>query len=537
MNKSKNITIPICLILLIQVMLCCSSCSKREKHQIDLHYLNNLADTVYTGQERMVFLTNGVGGWYFDDAFKSKTRGTFGYNRKEEKVLSNWELLDLEGNSLLDDPLFCVTFPTHIERHYSNEIIERIEMPLGNSGISFEFILPKRQGVIFRPYFDFRHLEYEESVDYITLLDDNSGTLCAAKEDMSGGWVAVSSSAPFEWRETIKIQRQNYSLSELTGRPGSAIPWSPGEVSTKPGRKVQFAVGWGKDKVTAINTSNTIVSSVLIWRENRVSRIKDVLDDVVFSCDNRDLVKAFDWARIVANQFVYEENERINIFTGFPYTPFPTGWGTFLSISEMLKCGISSNDITEIIESTIEGQKQDKYSPKYGMLPSSIKDGENEYLVSEIAGLMVRALMKLKNQDVPDRFRITETMISATKANLIGTAIYRVKNGMVVSDSLEHFLADSPGAPLRGGAAIENQVLYSICREFFKDRNIIPDTSDFLKDIPGSLLKGVGLEAFNSDAPFIVVGETSKYSLVLRKKLVLSPFTDNSSTWFGDYVP
>ena len=75
------------LILLCSGMIL-SACSDGERGVLERDYLTSLADTVYAGEERLVFLGDGTGGFYFDDGFGEDYEGEYGYSRFERRFIS-----------------------------------------------------------------------------------------------------------------------------------------------------------------------------------------------------------------------------------------------------------------------------------------------------------------------------------------------------------------------------------------------------------------------------------------------------------------
>jgi len=189
------------VILLSTSILFLISCSNKSEDTIASHLVENLADTIYAGENRLTMLTDGTGGYYYDDALKRPEESSYGYGQGEYRLLAEWKIANLAGEQIDRTPVFSVVDPGWIERHFEDGLIERIEMPHRKSGIYIELKNVNRNGFIFTPFADFRHYETEENARYVSHWDEEFQTLSLARADGSGGWLAFVCSEDVIFRD------------------------------------------------------------------------------------------------------------------------------------------------------------------------------------------------------------------------------------------------------------------------------------------------------------------------------------------------
>lgn len=513
----------------VSLFLLLSGCVDKEIETISALLIENLADTIYAGENRLVMLTDGTGGYFYDDALKAPTESSFGYSHGEHRLLAEWKVSTLAGEPIDGTPFFAVAEPGWIERHFEGGLIERIDMPHGKSGIYIDLKRSSHDGFIFRPQSDFRLFDLEEKPNYISQWDDELHTLSLARADGVGGWLAIACLKNVTYRELEQKEIREYRISELKGKPGNIDTWSPGEFKVKSSSAI-FAIGHGKDRFLAAENARFLLNNREALRDERDEWMTGILRKIKVSCDDLEFIRAFDWARLTLAKLIYTKDDEKFLLTGLPDSPFPDGWFTCLALPGIISSGSDREIVVELLNSILSRQNTNELSPEFGMLPGQIRDDNVEYRIPEIAGLALMAYEDIFPEESDTIY--ADNFATAIGRSLLGTMKYRLQMGVENSGANQNFLGDSPKAVDRSGATIETQVLLYKIRSFLKSYPR-PDNIPF--DIPGSLISGAGsLSARSFDTPIVTVGEAGEFNVPLLLESAMSPFRSRKDIYWAD---
>ena len=508
-----------------------TACTSVDQRSIDSTYLAGLADTVYAGEKRLVFLGDGTGGFFYDDATGEAFEGEFGYSRFERKYVAGWELLNEAGEILNQGSDFTIIHPEYIQRVFPDGMVERIHSAYRKPGLLLEFEAVDA-GFIFSPIFDFRHLEKEESPLYVHDYDSPGNVVNIARTDGVGGWIAVAFEDGADYYEELNTRRFQYRFSELKGRPGVAVAFSVGEFRCNSQSSARFAIGWGVDLQTASRNASALLQNFDSEVEKRRDWLCGVLGKIILDCDDKEFIKSYAWARLLAAQLIAETQAGSVLLTGIPFDAHANGWFTCISLAGLTSLEFSPDQVYPLIEPILHKQNQNELSRDFGMLPGDITEDGADYRIPEIAGLVAISYNRLKNEGLtPDSTR-DDKVAAALAKDLMGTCRYRLNHGLVSSDYNGHFLWDGPAAPDRSGATIESQVLFNKVRAFLKD---YPRLEWLTPGLPRSLIMGVGGRLGDLAAtPLITVGKAGEFFQPLPAQAALGMFIDGSSDWWAD---
>lgn|GEM_PF-2753984 len=524
---TQNLT-PTIASMLVFTALLFSSCSPDQYYQPD-DFLDSIADTINTAEGRQVFMADGTGGYYFDDAFRENGRSEYGFSRGERRILAGWSLIDDAGSSLIVDQEYAVTHPERIEFHYKNGLTTTIKIPMGIPGLIVSFEQKKKSTMIFRPEIDMRKLDREETPSYNHHWDSNRDVMTVSRNDSLGGWVAMSSVQRTLYRDSENFRRLAHEASGMIGSPDVSVSWSPGEFELKKGRKFTIILSWGKDEVAAIENMELltiIIDSISIMRQQWAL---SVLDPINIKCDDLEFIKGYAWARLVAAQLSVDVGDKEMLMTGIPFDPYPHGFYTSQSILGLRAMGYADDRLISILKNLVSFQNHDIDLSRYGMIPGAITEDGPEYRIPELAGMVRYILNKFKRFQVVDSASIAYFAWSL-RENLRGTSRFRLKNGMVNSRGDEYLLWDSPNAASRAGATIESQVLLStVMRNLYYGKSI----ESKYPDLPQIITSGSGsLEQRLQSGDLWAFGQSGEYTIPLRKDGMYRPFVNyRDKTW------
>ena len=523
-------TLPSVSFLIFICALLLSGCSDKSVEKISSKLINSLADTIYAGEDRLVLLTDGTGGYYYGDALKAADESCYGYSHREYRLLSGWGVSNLAGEPINGNVSFTIADPSWVERHYEGGLVERNDMPHGRSGIYIDLKRDNSDGFIFRPLADFRHFELIENARYVSRWDEEFHTLSFAREDGYAGWVAIACPKNVSYREFELTEPRQYRVSELKGRPGAAILWSPGEFQVG-SASATFAVGYGKDRYAAEENARFLMSNQDQLRSERDVWLAGILKKVHITCNDQEFMRAFSWARLTLAKMIYKtETTDTFLLTGIPESPYPDGWFTCLTLPGLVASGIDRDVSVDVFNSILKHQNTNEFSQEFGMYPGQIRDERTDYQIPEIAGLAVLAYQKIFPVDSDTVY--ADKFATSIAKSLLGTMKYRLQHGLASSDKHQNFLGDSPAAVDRSGATIETQVLLQKVREFIKK---YPRLDSIPVDIPVSLIKGAGgLERRTLDAPLVTVGGAGEFDVPLLFETALSPFRMRKDKFWAD---
>ncbi len=526
--------ITITMILLVISFGLISGCGVENIASVNAEYIDSIADTLYSGESRTVFLSDGTGGFYFDDAFRLEDYGEYGFSYRERRLMAGWHITDEKIIDLTDDPLYCIVHPLRIQRYYASELVETVEMPINKTGIVISLRPPAGKTILFRPIFDFRRLDREVSGKYISHWHPEKQTLSISRVEDGSRWLAVSCPEGVTYRDDDIRHRFVYRKGELIGRPGIARAYSSGEFLIKGNKVVPFAVGYGNSEEKAVATAISIRDSLDILRSRRFEQIRQLLDKVFLRCDNKDFEKSFAWSRIVLSELIMVSEGERYLLTGIPFDPYPDGWQTCMAIPGLIACGFPPEEASDLLEGIIEKQNIDTTSDCYGMLPGAIREDSSEYRIPEIAGLAALALNRIKSLEVKPNYPRDERVYRALLRDIEGTARDRINNGLVTGEGGNHFLWDGYDAPSRSGAVIESQALFGAVREALKSYSSLDSISE---GIPTSLITGTGgRKAITAGSPLLVVGKSGTYQSTVDVKSAMQFFFDPKKKEWADRV-
>lgn len=486
-NKLIHNLMPTMISLLVFSVSLFSSCGHDQYYQADV-FLNSIADTISLGDSRQVFISDGVGGFYFDDAFGASNRSEYGYSRGERKILSGWNIFDGYGKMLDVSPEYTVIHPTKIQYQFANDLIATVQMPVNFPGLIITVRANNNSGIIIRPQFDMRRLDREETPNYINSWDPNQKLLLVARSDSLGGWTTISTKENILYRSYSEKQRMTHDQSYNIGSPEESMSWSSGEFQLESGLELTLIVSWGETRRLAIENIAKLKADLVNISTKRQQWAISVLEPIQVKCNDLNFIKAFAWARLVATQLIAENDNSKYLWTGIPFQPYTHGFYTCLSLPGLQNTGLPVNDALSVLENLISTQNQNELSDRYGMIPGSVTENGPQYKIPEIAGMIVIALKQINYRQPLD----STTHVKFGKIlyqSLVGTARYRLYNGLVSSNADEYLLWDSPLAPDRSGATIESQVLFIKLQNYIL-RHPFSDAID--PEMPTTLVYGAG---------------------------------------------
>ncbi|NQU06298.1 MAG: hypothetical protein HQ568_09420, partial [Calditrichaeota bacterium] len=452
--------------------------------------LLSLVDTVYTGQNREVFLTDLSGGFYYDDAFRSGQRSDYGFSRYGNRLLAGWQIFSPDGKPL-DEPDYCYIRPHQIERHFLSGLTETVECPPFQTGLLLTIHPDNVKEFNIKLIFDLRPLDELESPVYSPVIIDDSGIITLSRSDAKCGFIAVSGLSRKNVELTGITRLQEHPYSDNIGRVGVSNVFEAFNYHHHSSSPLDIAFGWGETKEIAAHNAARILNNRQEWQQDRVIWMRNVLNQQAFYCENKSFEKAFNWARLSLAGLLLKRNDEQFLITGFPYSPYPNGWFTMLSLDGITASELSSETAFNLIDIMIDYQNRDSLADEFGMFPTRIGEDEIEYRIPEIAGLAALAYENLTDlNDVQDTLRDDRFALALVR-DMVGTLKYRMCQGLVVSDSNEHFLWDSPAAPNRMGATFESQALYNKTRSFLYNYNRL----HIIADPPNALVNQKGKDA------------------------------------------
>jgi hypothetical protein len=531
-NNKSPVFILIASILTINLFTGCSQ--KKESPWDDL--IISLVDTVYAGQEREVFLTDLSGGFYYDDVFRNGQRSDYGFSRFGDRLLAGWQILSPEGKPL-DEPDFCYIRPHQIERHFLSGITETVECPPKQTGLLLTIEPDNIKQFNVKLFFDFRSLDTLESPAYNPVSIDESGAIVISREDGFGGFVAVAGLSRKSIELTGLKHGTEHPYSDNTGRVGITSDYEAFCYQHHSKKSLNISFGWGKTQELAIKNALSIYKERINWQNERTVWMRNVINQQAFYCENKSFEKAFNWARLNLAGLMLDRYNKQFLITGFPYSPYPDGWFTMMSLEGITASELSTETALNLIDVMIDYQNKDSLSDRYGMFPTAIFEDKIEYRIPEIAGLAAIAYGSLTDlNDVKDTVREDRFALALVR-DLVGTLKYRMCQGTVVNGSNEHFLWDSPAAPNRSGATIESQVLFHRSRSFLQNYRRL----DLIADLPSALVNQKGYDSFYmagygnlTITPGGAPGVSGSFELPLPWYKVSSMFFDDISGWCAD---
>ena len=470
-----------------------SGCQGGGESSAGLGALNGIADTVRAGESRQVLLTDLTGGYYFDDAFRQPEQAQYGYSRWGRRFIAGWEVAGESGGRLDAEPVECVVTAASIIRAYKSGLREEIFLPPGTPGMLVSLKTPS-EGIVFRPRFDIRELNWEDAPDY-ALFTGKGERFAVARSDTDGGWVGVAGKGiRLVWGESrVRVVHER---GALTGRVSVSDCLVPGELAG--GRRALIAFGWGDSPESAIAVADEIVHNHEMMQQKRAEWAREALSGISFDCGNKPFTRAFARARLTLagllvtrplggpDSLEYSSPENTFLLTGIPYAPHPDGWFTCFSIPGIAAMEGTPARARELLRPILARQNLDSTSAKYGMLPGRVDAGGCEYRIPMITGLAAIAGNELFRRLATRDSLLEESVAKACLNDLLGSVRRRLINGVTAGDSADHILWDGLAAPRRAGATIETQALFGQTRGFLMK---YPRLEQLAVGIPSSLLK------------------------------------------------
>ncbi|MFH0766231.1 MAG: hypothetical protein V2A61_07410, partial [Calditrichota bacterium] len=486
------------------------------------------------------------------------------------------------GEPLDQEAEYCIAHPERITRRFNGGITETVELPPDITGLRLTVNPGASKNVIVRFGFDFRRLDQEQNMtltrdwdtksNIITVglegvlnrtqsTDDYWGAVSySPKRRMGLGCIAVIGSDKTEYHEYPIEKLVNYDLSRLMGRPAAANVYSPGEYQASGRGKFEFVLAWGEDKSRAVANARRIQTEKERWRKTRRSTNEQIISRLWLRCDNQTVEKAFAWSLLTLQGLRVHTDSETYFLTGLPFTPQPDGWHTALAVPGLIAAEFPSDTVRRALDYILKRQDKNPSSSSFGMLPGAVweeqidirrqvsrlrartgrQGGEDEkdfhitaeYRIPEIAGLAVRAWQRLQLADSRADTAAGDRFAAILARDLQGTASKRLKKGLVVDDSLNHFLGGGVGAPDRRGPVIESQALFGLVRDYLKR---YPRLDEAAPDLPAALLTGESsLNVITSEMPLVVMSQSGEFETPATAATALSLFRDAGNFVWAD---
>ena len=504
-------------------------------------FIDNLADTIYVDEpSREVLLTDGTGGFYYDDAFRTPYRGEYGFSVWQRKFVSGWWILDSDGNRLDMEPEFCIVHPEWVERHFASGIIERVEMPLNVTVLVVTIDPGPHKSIIIRPMFDFSLIapldtyQKNKKVKYALKTNEDASSFTIDSRDKNIGRIVVAFDGQAEFNEHRQDVAFSYRSGQLTGRIGSSTSHAVYDIVCSGSREISIAFGHHSLLKPMMFDIKTIFTKRDKWLTHRQAWSENILQPLMIECENRQFEKAFAWARLtLAKMITGERNGIYGIHTGIPYSPNYSGWYTMLSLAGIAVSDGHPRRALKLMERVIESADHNRSSLTYGWLPTEFGSGWQRYRIPLISGLAAVVYPRLREMsdsvDVDFERKLVKSLAQDFEAAVGGRML---ESGLIYSGPPMHFMRDTPAGPERSGATIETQALFGAEREFLRSSPMLEEISPGL---PPSVLKGCALRDWRMTSPPLAVGAGGSFKVPLETSQAMNLF-HNRDLWYDRLI-
>ncbi len=492
LDQVQNDRLRLIWIFWFLVLLISSGCSEKEIPIVDQAYINSLADTVFAGElSRQVLLTDGTGGYYFDDALRTVKRGAYGLFRNGSCQLVDWELHN-QIERIDTDIQFCIVHPEWVERHYTSGLIVRVEAPFNIPGLLISITNPKRNEITFRPW-------YPEGATEISAVNKND--YITEEINSPQPIAAYIFPPPTQSLQEGIVREQDYPLGHLTGEKPSAMIRSFDLVPIKGKGQYQFAF--------SINAENAekIYQTQEQWREKRQNWSTWQLERLMLRCDNKQVEHAFAWSRLTLAKLIVTDSAKTELITAIPNQSVPNEWDTYLSLPGL---ALSQQDHTTAFELL----------------------NDNFNINTDLAGLKILTLRKLEAIT-----GVVDTLIEDKLAHNLSDSLKqitdRLEMGMVINIDGYDYMGNQMMEPYsRHDATIESQLLFSIVRGFLKQTR-------YADKFPAGLFSGANDAIFRpgaSNYPPTTSGHSGVYRLPLNLSSIMYKFNVRNGQSYDRFI-
>jgi len=529
-------------------------CRSRQSYEITFGFLDSLSDTIYPGDDKFALLTNGIGGWYFDDAFRSSERYEFGYWKWDKRYIAGWEIVSPTQGRLDRDLEMCIVYPRWVERYYKSGLIERIELPYKRDGIVLTLQFKRREDFIFRVLY----------AGPKSITDEIKASSIPSPKCIDHSPVRSTADCPVDINNTLTIITADYRLSRLRGGKGGDELQIYEELLFTAKKKVRIAIGLSLSG-QARAVGRAILDSLEIWQAENSLAWRRTLDNYIFRCDDKLTEHAFNRALVSLNKLYTENTHRIMmsngsaeyrtehfLLTGIPWTPFSNPFHLGLSIPGLSIADGSGARCVQLFETAAGVDGVNFYSSAIRPAPMQITPLRWAEVDPASFGLLARAYERVEKcypEDITD----------LAEERMIKAAAWAVAKMLEAPHLLLGYYTAGGSIPLYGsrntlktGAAIETQVLFGLARRFLLEHPrreyilsrrvgenpqfhqvLTPNEPLHFPNLPLSALEGTRRWALSNIPPVAFGLDNRQYLIPLTADAAMEAFHNRlSGNWY-----
>ncbi len=500
----------VCLTILIASIL--SGCSTKLLPKDD--FIDALADTVWAGEEREVVLTTGTGGWYFADALGAPRRSVYGFYIVEYKVFDDWELKGERSESLRESAEYAIVHPEYCIRHFTNGLEERIECLPGNDAIAISWKFNSATSTFFRLY---------------------SGVAVVSEttpETSPAGTRYLNKALEFD-EKTLATggmfkQRVEHERSVLIGEPGFSIYSTDKEYSLYSADKFSCIILASQETTGSAKQAFMLLKDLPRFRQLRRQQSEAALARFTFRCENREVEKAYAWARLMLRSMYFERNGQSRLFAGLPESPYMDSFHSALAGIGLILSDSSRSRSVRLFETILAIQKQPDDVEFPSRLPTSITSGAASYTSNTTAGALALTFDRVVSLSDEVPLGLPTKFLKAVDKS-VGADLnsrYHVL-GLMAGPGLFPTIGFPPRE--RYGALLETQALFAVVRTYLATHR---DAKSVNFEVPESAL--IGISDWNYPYfPAYAVGLADKqYQIPLGIEAVMIRFRNRAWRWY-----
>jgi hypothetical protein len=405
--------------------------------------LANLADTLQTGESREIVLTTGTGLYYYDDAFGSDAKCTYGLSLFGKRALADWELHDDQSQGWSEPPIEVILHPEYINRLYADGRSERIECIAGEDAISIRVSFPRKTASMLRIWRDDVYRSTPKKPELIP---------------------GLSSDRPFELVEVPETRTVTYPESRRrgensVGRLRSELAWK-----FKPSRTLSIVLAFDPDSMRAVTKAESLVESRGGWLAERRRMSDNALGGFVFHSEESSVERALALARLTLAGLYFTRNGHSWLYAGIPDSPWLDGFQMPLA-----SVGLNLTDSTRakamLLFQTLVRPPLTLPDPAEGRVASLVNDDSASFSTSMASGSVARVFHRIISESDSIPLGLPTALIKLLDADVTCRLdSRRLVAGTLTGPGLFRTIGFPPEE--RKGAAIEVQASFLTVRQF-----------------------------------------------------------------------
>ncbi|MBM3329396.1 MAG: hypothetical protein FJY67_08010 [Calditrichaeota bacterium] len=416
-----------------------------QKIPLGEEFLTSLADTLDGADERLAFLTDGAGGWYFDKVNRSSDVAAQGWHWLDLHLLLGWQIETIDMVRLDDDLKQAIVHPLWIERHYGSGLVERVEALYGEAGLIVTLTLPRRDRVVIRDI-------------------PAPAIVVEARQSEPGSTRSASHPEYRLWR-------------------------TPGD-DLLTGRTIRFAYIAAGDSITGRERGRRLLDGLETLFLHRDSLYSAAMERFAFRCDDRRIERAVGWAQTSLLKSVVYYDGKTYLLAGMPHSPSMESRFALMSLPGLALVKGSRKSCDDIMRSMLMVSDSTTGFPDGDALP-----GQRNNLPALIG------LWALEQERLSRDYSVSDT----TLASRLTLAMAQILASQLDTAAVRYglFTGDSPYFDVVKGDSIfqvDVQALYGIARRHLLryDRSgTLPEAS--LSGVPRWESPDIPPVAFGSD--------------------------------------